>query len=58
MNFQIVDVRPTSMKMIVTPSRSYNLKRISFVMPDDIMDAILLADIKIRFYVDGVGLYF
>lgn len=46
------------MKMIVTPLRSYNLKRISFVMPDDIMDAILLADIKIMFYVDGVGLDF
>lgn len=46
------------MKLAVKPSRSYDLKVMSLVIPDDIYEAILMAGVEIYFNIDGANLRF
>lgn len=42
------------MKMRITPERSYNLKRITVIAPDYLVNTIIGLELKIRFYINGV----
>ena len=46
------------MKLIVSPERSYSLRHVIFVIPDDVAEFARSADVKILFYVDGVNMMF
>jgi hypothetical protein len=40
--------------MRIIPERSYNLKRVSVVAPDYLVNSMIGLELKIRFYIDGV----